>query len=233
MSKTIPDKAFILAAGLGTRMRPHTDTYPKPMVCVGGHTLLMRTIDQLESTGVQDIVINTHYLADKIHEHLKPRTSPRIHISHEATLLNTGGGIKKALYVFGDEPFFVINGDALWTGNALTKLAHAWDPETMDILMLLQPVSSFTLTEGVGDYDFKPSGQAKRRLDQKGSYMFTSLRINHPRIFKNTPDTAFSYLDLMDAAEKAGRLYGLVHDAEFHHISTAADLEAVNKAFKE
>ncbi len=232
----IPQKAFILAAGLGKRLRPYTDDLPKPLVDVNGRTLLDRTLDHLENAGAGEAVINTHYLADKITAHLARRESPRIHFSHEPQLLDTGGGIKNALNYFGDEPFFVISGDGLWTDGpshgALKRLADAWDPEAMDILILLQPLSTFNFTEGVGDYDLAPDGRARRALDKTGKHMFTSIRINHPRIFKDSPDGAFSYLDLLDKAEAAGRLYGLVHDGEWHHISTPEDLEAANAAFK-
>ncbi len=228
-----PNKAFILAAGLGTRMKPLTDTVPKPLAVVGARTLLERTLDQLEAAGVNDVVINTHHLPDKITAQLKGRKTPALHFSHEDVLLDTGGGIKKTLQHFGNDPFYVLSGDGLFTGDALGALAAAWDPDKMDILMLLQPLSTFKLTTGKGDYHLLPDGKARRSLDKTGNYMFTSIRINHPRIFAGTPDAAFSYLDLMDVAERAGRLYGIVHDADWHHISTVNDLETVNRAFKE
>lgn len=231
-SNAAPEKAFILAAGLGTRMRPLTDTTPKPLAVVGGQTLLERTLEQLEGVGVSEVVINTHHLPHKITETLKNRKTPKLHFSQEDVLLDTGGGIKNTLQHFGDNPFYVLSGDGLFTGNALQNLATAWDPDKMDILILLQPLSSFQLTKGAGDYDLLPDGRIKRSLDKTGQYMFTSIRINHPRIFDGTSDAAFSYLTLMDKAEKEGRLYGLVHDAEWHHLSTMQDLDAVNKAWK-
>jgi MurNAc alpha-1-phosphate uridylyltransferase len=228
----IPSKAFILAAGLGTRMRPITDKIPKPLVEVNGRTLLERTIDQLEDVGVREIVINTHHLAEQIPARLKHRTSPHIHFSYEKELLDTGGGVKKAIHHFGNDPFFVLSGDGLWTGDGLKDLTEAWDPVRMDVLLLLQPLSTFDLTEGVGDYDMLPDGHIRRSKDKKGAYMFTSIRINAAHIYKGTPDGAFSYLQIMDEAEKAGRLYGLAHKGEWHHISTPQDLESVNKVFK-
>ncbi len=227
-----PEKAFILAAGLGTRMKPLTDTVPKPLATVGGRTLLERTLDQLEEAGVNDVVINTHHLPDKITSQLSGRKTPALHFSDEDVLLDTGGGIKKMLQHFGNDPFYVLSGDGLFTGDALQNLAAAWNPEKMDILLLLQPLSTFKLTAGKGDYRLRPDGHAIRSIDKTGDYMFTSIRINHPRIFAVTPDGAFSYLGLMDTAEKAGRLYGLVHDGDWHHISTMQDLESVNKAFR-
>lgn len=233
----IPHKAFILAAGKGTRMRPLTDTYPKPMVVVAGRSLIDRTFDSLVREDVTDITVNLHHLGDVLKNHLTARRDVRIRFSEESQLLDTGGGIKKALADFGDQPFFVISGDSLWTDGpgepALRRLAAAWDAEKMDILLLVQPVNTMVLTKGVGDYDIMPDGQAVRSLGQTGTYMFTSIRINSPRIFESTPDNAFSYLDLMDRAQAAGRLYALVHDGDWHHISTPQDLAAVNAAFEQ
>lgn len=232
----IPRKAFILAAGKGTRMRPLTDTYPKPMVTVAGRSLIDRTLDSLVRESVTDITVNLHYLGDVLKDHLEARQDVRMRFSEENQLLDTGGGIKRTLASFGDDPFFVISGDSLWTDgtgeSSLQRLAAAWDAEKMDILLLLQPVDKMILTKGVGDYDIMPDGQAVRSIGQTGAYMFTSIRINSPRIFENTPDGAFSYLDLMDRAQAAGRLYALVHDGDWHHISTPQDLAAVNAAFE-
>jgi N-acetyl-alpha-D-muramate 1-phosphate uridylyltransferase len=230
-SPKAPEKAFILAAGLGTRMKPLTNTTPKPLAVVAGQTLLERTLDQLQDAGVNDVVINTHHLPHKINARLEGRESPALHFSHEDVLLDTGGGIVKMLRHFSDDPFYVLSGDGLFTGDALGKLAASWDPDKMDILLLLQPLSTFKLTTGKGDYDLLPGGKAVRSLIKTGQYMFTSIRINHPRIFKSRKAEPFSYLELMDEAEKAGRLYGLVHDGDWHHISTVADLESVNRAF--
>ncbi|HBR69094.1 MAG TPA: nucleotidyltransferase family protein, partial [Rhodospirillaceae bacterium] len=186
----IPRKAFILAAGKGTRMRPLTDTCPKPMVPVAGRSLIDRTLDSLVREGVTDITVNLHHLGDVLKNHLNTRQDVHICFSEESKLLDTGGGIKKALASFGDDPFFVISGDSLWTDgpgeSALQRLAAAWDSEKMDILLLLQPVDKMLLTKGVGDYDLKPEGRAVRSLSQTGAYMFTSIRINSPRIFENT-----------------------------------------------
>jgi MurNAc alpha-1-phosphate uridylyltransferase len=230
-----PDKAFILAAGLGTRMRPLTDRIPKPLAEVGAQTLLSRTIDQLQQTGAKKIVINTHHLAQQITDHLKNRPGPEIVLSHEPILLDTAGGIKKALKHFGDEPFFVLSGDGLWTdaseAPALQTLAAKWDAAKMDILILLQPVSTMKLTQGVGDYDILEDGRAVRSKAQTGTHMFTSMRINHPRIFDGVPDGPSSYLALLDQAEKAGTLFAVEHQGDWHHISTLADLQTVNKAF--
>lgn len=230
----IPDSAFILAAGLGTRLRPLTDERPKPMVEVNEIPMIDHALDALAAAGVERCVINTHYKAEILHDHLKGRKNPEIILSYEPELLNTGGGIKNALRHFG-APFFVLSGDSVWEDapgeNALLSLAQAWDPEIMDILMLLQPVETMKLTGGVGDYDLLPDGRAVRSLTKEGGAMFTSIRINRPEIFVEPPDGPFSYLDLLDAAQKRGRLYGVQHKGAWHHISTPADLQAVNAAW--
>jgi MurNAc alpha-1-phosphate uridylyltransferase len=231
----MPDKAFILAAGLGTRMRPLTDRVPKPLCEVTGKTLLSRTIHQLQQTGVKKIVINTHHLAQQITNHLKDQPGPEIVLSMNPSCSTPPGGIKNALQHFDGEPFFILSGDGLWsdapTAPALPALAAKWDPTTMDILILLQPVLSMKLTHGVGDYDILPDGRAARSHGQTGTHMFTSMRINHPRIFDGVTEGASSYLPLLDKAEKAGRLFAIEHKGDWHHISTLADLQVVNEAF--
>jgi MurNAc alpha-1-phosphate uridylyltransferase len=140
-----PNKAFVLAAGLGTRMRPLTDQMPKPMVRLQGRTLIDHTLDRLESAGVTDVTINLHHKGDVLRSHLASRKSPALHFSEEPELLDTGGGIKNSLQHFGDEAFYVLSGDSYWeeTGEpALDALAAAWKPEKMDILIMLQPVKT-------------------------------------------------------------------------------------------
>lgn len=235
MSK--PKKAFILAAGKGTRLRPHTDTMPKPMVPVAGRSIIKRTIEKLAREDVEEIVVNLHHLGDVLEDHLKDITHPKIIFSREDELLETGGGLKKALYYFGDEPYYIINGDALWDEgpdeSALAKLARLWNGDTMDILLFLEPKDKMVLTEFVGDYHVLPDGRLQRARNKDGNTMFAGVRIAHPRIFEGSPDGAFSFLQLMDKAEQNGRLYGDVHDAEWYHISTPEDLAAVDTAFRQ
>lgn len=240
MTKPAITKAFILGAGLGTRMRPLTNDIPKPMVPLRGRSLIMHALDRLNDHGITDVTINTHYKADKLHAHLKDWTAPRIHWSDEETLLDTGGGLKKAVGHFNGDDFFVTAGDSYWHDGpgktAIRNLEHHWDPARMDILILLQPIETMTLTRGIGDYSFENEqvvcGPVKRALKKDGTHMFTSLRINTSAIFEGAPDSPFSYLDLMDRAEKQGRLYGLVHDGDWHHISTPDDLHRVDQHLK-
>lgn len=234
MSK--PEKAFILAAGKGTRLRPYTDTVPKPMVPVDGRSIIHRTLEKLQDAGIGEVVVNLHHLAPVLESHLAEVQQLKIILSHEAELLETGGGVKKALQHFDGQPFYLINGDALWSDagdqSALQRLAAQWDPEIMDMLLLLQPIRSMKLTHGVGDYALAEDGRAIRKADKSGDLMFAGVRIVSPALWDNMPDSAFSFLSLMDKAESTGRLYGIVHEGEWHHISTPEELERVDAAFK-
>lgn len=231
----LSDIAFILAAGLGTRLRPYTNDIPKPMVEVGGQTMIDRALDKLHDIGIKSCVINTHYKAEILQRHLIARRNPHIIFSLEEKLFDTGGGINAALQHF-DDPFFVLSGDSVWEDaqdhNTLQTMADHWDPARMDILILLQPVETMTLTQGLGDYDLDDQGRAIRSKDKTGKYMWTSIRINKPEIFDGAPEGAFSYLELLDEAQEKGRLYGIIHDGQWHHISTPDDLHAVNEALK-
>lgn len=233
---SMPDKAFILAAGKGTRMRPLTDTLPKPMICIDGKPMIDHTIDALKKDGIKQIGINLHYFGNKLEEHLAPRDDVKILFFKEHVLLDTGGGIRNATRKMGDNPFFILSGDSFWTdGGSKTvfqRLTEAWDPEKMDMLFLLQPVDKMQLTKGVGDYVFKEDGRIERKTDQSGTHMFTSIRIMKPTILRGTPDGPFSFLDVMDKCEREEKLYGLEHDGQWHHISTPKDVEAVNTHLK-
>lgn len=236
MISGLSPNAFILAAGHGKRLRPHTLETPKPLIKVDGRPMIDQALEKLAAIGVTDCVVNTHYLAEKLQAHLQNRNAaPRIILSHEPDLLDTGGGIKNAIHHFA-QPFFVLSGDSVWEEPvdqpALGFLAAHWEPEKMDILMLLQPVKTMVLTAGIGDYDLDDEGRAVRAPDQSGQYMFTSIRINAPEIFADAPDGPFSYLDLLDAAQKKGRLFGVVNPGLWHHISTPDDLDAVNAVLK-
>ena len=160
------DKAMLLAAGLGTRMRPHSGSLPKPLVEVGGRTLIDRALDRLQAAGVATVAVNTHYMAAQIEAHLGRRDAPRIVISHEPELLETGGGVLNALPDLAPGPFYVLNCDAIWTEGtrpALARLAAAWDDRVMDALLLLQPTAGVGDYAGTGDYFLDPGGRARRR----------------------------------------------------------------------
>lgn len=235
-----PYQAFILAAGFGTRLRPYTDHCPKPMVEVAGRSLIWRSMDKLRAAGVSEIVVNTHYLADIIAQHLRDYAAQysdfTLHIIYEDKILNTGGGVKNALPYFNkDVPFYVIAGDSLWCDGAvpaLMRLAQEWDASKMDILTLMQPLDHMVLTHGVGDYDLDDDGRVRRSLDKTGVYMWTNIRLNMAHIYEGEFEKDFSFLEIMDVCERAGRFYALEHDGDWHHISTPNDLEAVDAAFR-
>ncbi len=232
MSITLPNHAFILAAGMGSRLRPHTDTMPKPMVPVNGKAMIDHTLDHLAKINVTDVTVNLHYMGALLQNHLSRRIAPRLTFSWENALLDTGGGIKKALYTMGSDPFFCFSGDTLWedgpSGNTLERLAAAFDDNSMDLILLLQPVAKMTETAGSGDYDIDANGKPIRNRQRQGQYFWPSIRICHPRLFAGSPDGKFSFLELMDKAESEGRLGALVHDGVCHHVSTPDDLARVN-----
>lgn len=222
------EQAMILAAGMGNRMRPLTDDRPKPMVEVGGKPIIDYAIESIKKLGVRNIVANTHYRADVIEPHL---TAHGVRISHEPELLDTGGGIKNALKYFDvSKPLLILAGDSILLGeDTLPDLAAAWDAQTIDLLLLLQPLETMKITPAVGDYAMR-GGKPVRTPDHSGAYMWTSARILNPAIFANTPDGAFSFLSVMDAAEKSGRLAAQVHRGIWHHLTTPDDVERVNNA---
>lgn len=231
-----PETAFIAAAGLGTRLKPYTDTMPKPMVPVNGQPIIGHILDQLITAGVQSVTVNLHHKAEILRDYLATCKNIEIHQSFEETLLETGGGAKKALPTLGSKPFYMINGDAFCidgpSGSSLLNLAEVYHADTMDILLLLEPVSRMVLTQGVGDYDVVEGHKPLRNQNKQGPYMFAGIRICHPRIFENTPDGAFPFITLMDKAEREGRLFAHIHDGDWHHISTPEDLMRVNKALE-
>ena len=226
--------AFILAAGLGTRLKPYTDTMPKPMVPLSGIPLIGHIFDRLKQSGIINVVVNLHHKADILRDYFKTRPDINITESFETELLETGGGAKKALPLLGNNPFLMINGDAFWLDkpphNLLDELCAAFDETKMDILLLLYPIEKMILTEGVGDYDMDANSHAIRHHDKRGQYMFAGVRLCHPRVFTNAPDGKFSFLKLMDEAESKGRLFAHVYQGDWHHISTPEDLTAVEHA---
>ena len=219
-----PEYAIVLSAGKGLRMRPITDSTPKPMIQVGGRTLLDRAIDRLEESNVKKIIVKLHHLSDKIERHLVARKSSEIQFSHEDDLLETGGGVAKALPLLGNAPFFAINADAMMLNGseaALDRMKAAWDNDAMDVLVLLNSTVEAYGYDGVGDFSVDPNGVISRRPEREGSpYVFTGTQILHPRIFKNRPEGAFSLNILYDRAIEDRRLFGIVHDGEWFHIGT-------------
>jgi MurNAc alpha-1-phosphate uridylyltransferase len=218
-----PTRAMILAAGLGTRMRPLSEAKPKPLIEVMGKTLIDHAIDRLKAAGVTLIVVNVHYKADMLKAHLAKRKDVKIRISEENdNLLDTGGGIAKALPLFEGQPFFTHNSDSMWVegmGSALERMKARWNPNTMDTLMLLAPAVTAIGYEGRGDFDMDPWGRLTRRGEQKLTpFVWTGVQIIHPRLFDGAPTGKFSINPLWDKAIEGGRLYGVRLDGVWIHV---------------
>jgi MurNAc alpha-1-phosphate uridylyltransferase len=216
---------MVLAAGLGERMRPITNTMPKPLVKVGGQAMIDHVLDRLADAGVERAVVNVHYLADQIERHLAERTRPQIVISNErAKLLDTGGGVVKALGEFGNEPFFHVNSDTIWIDSVkpnLTRLAEAFDPARMDALLLLAPTASSIGYSGRGDFTMSADGVLKRRAEREvAPYVYAGAAVLTPAMFAGAPAGPFSLTRLFDRAQEAGRLYGLRLEGVWMHVGT-------------
>jgi N-acetyl-alpha-D-muramate 1-phosphate uridylyltransferase len=225
----VPKSAMVLAAGLGTRMRPISDTLPKPLVEIAGQTLLDHAIDRLAMVGVERVVVNVHYKAEMVIARLAARDDPRIEISTEDELLETGGGVARALPLLGDT-FFVVNGDVLWLDgkdHALSRLAAAFEPARMDAVLLFQRTTNAVGYEGSGDYFLDSLGVPRRRGEREiAPFLFSGVQLLHRRLFDGIAERRFSLNLLYDRAERAGRLSAIVHDGEWYHIGTPDGLEA-------
>ncbi|HRJ70033.1 MAG TPA: nucleotidyltransferase family protein [Beijerinckiaceae bacterium] len=216
--------AMILAAGLGKRMRPLTDLRPKPMIEVAGKALIDYNFDRLEEAGVTRAVVNVHYLADMLEAHLRARHSPDIAISDErAAILDSGGGVKKALALLGEGPFFSLNADTIWMDGPrsnLVRMAETFDPATMDILLLLAPTVSTVGWGNRGDLAMEQDGRLRwPRPGEVAPFAYCGAAILDSRLFSDTPDV-FSLLLLFNRAMAAGRLFGLRLDGRFMHVGT-------------
>jgi MurNAc alpha-1-phosphate uridylyltransferase len=216
---------MVLAAGLGTRMRPLTDTRPKPLVEVMGKALLDHMLDRLADAGVETAVVNVHYLAEQIERHVAARKKPRVVISDErGQILGTGGGVVKALPQLGAAPFFHVNSDSIWIEGVtpnLTRLASAFDAAPMDALLLLAPAAGSVGYAGRGDFTMAPDGMLTRREERDvAPFVYAGAAILTPAMFKGAPQGEFSLTTLFDRAAAAGRLHGLRLDGLWMHVGT-------------
>ena len=235
---TSPRRAMVLAAGLGKRMRPLTDTVPKPMVKVAGRALIDYTLDRLAEAGVETVVVNVHYFADIIEKHVRARTQPTIVISDErAELLDTGGGVVKALPLLGDEPFFHVNSDTIWIEGVtpnLKRLGTMFDPERMDGLLLLAATASSIGYDGRGDFSMGPDGRLAWRAERTVvPFVYAGAAVLSPALFKDAPAGPFSLNRLFDRAIEAGRLYGTRLEGTWMHVGTPAAVAAAEAAIVE
>jgi MurNAc alpha-1-phosphate uridylyltransferase len=227
-----PKRAMILAAGLGKRMRPITASTPKPLIEVGGRALIDHGLDALERAGVEQTVVNVHYLADLVQTHVARRRRPAIVISDErAQLLDTGGGIVKALPQLGPAPFYLLNSDSFWIEGArpnLDWLASGWRDADMDALLLVAATVRTVGYHERGDFRMDPSGRLVRRAEREvAPFVYAGAAILHPRLFAGAPQGAFSLNRLFDKAIEKGRLFGVRLDGLWLHVGTP---EAIGEA---
>jgi MurNAc alpha-1-phosphate uridylyltransferase len=230
---TAPTTAMVLAAGLGTRMRPLTDDRPKALVEVGGRALIDHVLDRLADAGVGRAVVNVHWFADRLERHLAARDRrPGIVISDERDeLLETGGGLKKAAALLGPDPVLVANIDSVWTdprGDALNQLARLWNPSIMDAALLLARREGSIGFEGDGDFFLAEDGKLTFRGQAASApYAYMGVHICRPDYVADGPEGPFSLSGFWRRSAAAGRLYGCVLDGDWMHVG---DPEARNQA---
>ncbi len=233
------DTAMVLAAGYGKRMRPLTEHTPKPMVRLAGRALIDHALGRLAEAGVREAVVNVHYHADVLEAHLRARAEPpAITISDERdALLDTGGGVKKALPLLGQGGFFVFNSDSVWTEAGvrnLSRLAAMWDADAMDSLLLLAESSGSLGYDGPGDFAMTEDGRLFRRdPGTRAPFVFAGVSIAHPRLFDHSPEGAFSLNPLWDRAITRGRLFGARLEGEWMHVGTPEALEAAGRRLRD
>ena len=222
-----PLKAMVLSAGRGERMRPLTNDRPKVLVYVAGKPLIDHVLDQLADAGVEEAIVNYHYMADMVLAHLAERQGPpRLSLSDERDLLmETGGGTAKALPLFDGKPILAVNADAIWRYGgveARDRLLKTWDEHKMDALLLLIPKEEAVGLDGPGDFSVGEDGRLYRRpKDGKAPNFYSGTQIVHPRLFEGCPEGPFSFNVLWDRAASGGRLFGVVAEGEsWLHVGT-------------
>ncbi|MCP4382660.1 MAG: nucleotidyltransferase family protein [Hyphomicrobiales bacterium] len=216
---------MVLAAGIGKRMRPLTATVPKALIEVSGRALIDHALDTLQAAAVDTTVVNVHYLPTLVEAHLARRTRPHIIISDERdALLDTGGGVARALPQLGTQPFYLRNADSFWIEGAqpnLRWLAASWDDSLMDALLLLAPTVRAIGYRGSGDFRMDPTGALRRRPERHvAPFAYAGAAILHPRLFDGCPAGAFSINRLFDRAIEANRLFGVRMDGLWLHVGT-------------
>lgn len=223
---SVPNCAMVLAAGLGKRMRPLTATRPKPLIEVAGRTLLDHALDRLEEAGVRRAVVNVHYLAGAVEAHLaKRRRGPATIISDERdALLETGGGVVRALPLIDCDPFLVVNSDTIWVNgpyDSLQLLAERFDPDRMDVCLMLVPCPAATCHTGPGDFRVAADGRLSwRKPGTVATHVYAGAHVTARRLFDDAPDGPFSLVELWKRAVEAGRAFGFVHPGLWFDVGT-------------
>jgi len=228
---------MVLAAGYGLRLRPITETTPKPLVPVAGRTMLDRALDALAAAGIGEAVVNVHHLSAQIEAHLVARAKtglgPATVVSVESQLLDTGGGIKNALPRLGSDPFLAVNADIVWKDGAvpaLKRLASAFDPSTMDALLLMVARDRAVGFDGPGDFYMEDDGRLVRRGERATApYVYAGLQMLSPVLFEDAPAGAFSLNRLYDRAAANRRLFGIKHDGAWYHVGTPEALRETDR----
>lgn len=232
-----PKTAIVLAAGLGTRMRPLTDSRPKALIEVMGRPLIDHVLDRLAAADVTAVIVNLHHFADQLEAHLASRKRPNVIFSDERErLLGTGGGIAKALSQLGTAPFFLLNSDSLWLEGAtsnLVRLGRAFDAKHMDALLLLAPAAATIGYDGNGDYFTDARGALRRQLGaEKAPFIYAGAAILSPKLFEGAPEGPFPLTPLFDRAQERGRLFGLALEGAFLHVGTPEAVAAAEEAIR-
>jgi MurNAc alpha-1-phosphate uridylyltransferase len=223
------NKAMVLAAGYGTRLKPLTDRVPKPLVPVAGRPMIDYALEKLQACGIREIVINVSHLKEQLVAHLAARKNPAIQISEEAEPLETGGGLKKAQPLLGDEPVFVINSDSGET--ALARLARHWDDAKMDFLLLAQPKSKAVGHDKGEDHLFIKPGNTIGWDDRAAPYIIAGIGIFHPRVLRGAPEGKFSVKILWHQALAQNRLFCLPHHGRWFQTGTLEDIKKTEEQF--
>lgn len=230
-----PETAMVLAAGLGTRMRPLTDTRPKPLVSLAGRALIDHVLDRIADAGIGHAIVNVHYRADQIEAHIQNRQRPCIVVSDERdALLDTGGGVKRALTKLGAAPFLVHNSDSVWIEHGqpvIETMLAAWRPDVMDVLLLLADPRRTLGYDGRGDFNLADAGHVSRRgTAERADHVFAGVSIMTPRLLDGMPDGAFSLNRAWDVAIARNRAQGVLLDGLWMHVGTPEALREAERA---
>jgi MurNAc alpha-1-phosphate uridylyltransferase len=235
MSSPTPTTAMVFAAGLGKRMRPIADAIPKPLIKVAGRALIDHCLDRFAAVGVARAIVNVHWLADQIEAHLATRKAPKIVISDErARLLDQGGAIKRALPLIGGKPFFLCNTDAFWIEGPrsnLRRLAQAFDPQTMDAMLMVAAAAGAVGVDWPGDFTMDPDGRLTGREPRRvAPFVYTGVGIVKPQLFRGVAEDAFPLAPFFFRAADQGRLYGLRLDGLWLHVGRPESIAEAEKA---
>jgi MurNAc alpha-1-phosphate uridylyltransferase len=237
VDQSVPDTVMVFAAGLGKRMRPVTETLPKPLVKIAGRTMIDHMLDRFAEIGIKRAIVNVHYLADQLERHLAARMTPEIIISNERDqLLDQGGGIKKVLPQIGDAPFFICNTDAIWLEGArsnLARLRERWDRNAMDVLLLVAASATSIGVDWAGDFLMDAEGRLTRRGEgEVAPFVYAGVGIIKPQLFADVKEDVFRLAPFFFRAAERGRLYGQRLDGQWLHVGTPAAIEEAEQAIR-